>query len=469
MIRWLISAIITLSLGLTTTAQDFDKSDYEAFIEETMSASNIPGLAAIIFNENGTVYEKAFGIAGPDERAVTLDTPFQLGSVSKTFAALVIVQLSAEGKIDLDVPVMTYLPDFRARGSEWQDITLRHILSHRSGLSTFHGNLKQNDIYRGADALDVAVRDLRKAKLNAKPGERLEYSNANYMLAAAVIESVTGQSYETALDERIFTPLGMTNSYVQMPLRDTAKEATGYRQWFGMPIAYLFIPGRSMMAAGGVTSSASDLAIYINAVASKDPRIMPEAEFSDQLIASQGDSKERFGYGLGWMLWDEDGRNVVYHAGLNAGFSAQAGFLSSDKRGGVVLTNSSGSLQADVPGAVLRKGLGIDPGVSHPSMGQHMTIWGLLATVIILMLSFILSTVRFSAYAKRVKHVNLFRRAAPSLALFGLAYGLAVIIPGTQGVHLMGIKGFSPDIWLCLLLSVVIALIWGITRLVYPR
>lgn len=472
MIRWIILWIIILIIGSahSSQAQDFDASNYDVFIEETMVASNIPGLAVIIFDDDGMVYEKAFGIAGPDKRAVTLDTPFQLGSVSKSFAAVVMIQLAAEGQSDLDAPVITYLPEFRTLGSDsWKDITLRHILSHHSGLSTFDGNRIQENDYRGEDALDFVVKHLGTAKLTSTPGEQFEYSNANYMLAAAVIEAITGQSYETVLDERVFKPLGMTNSYIQMPLGESEKEATGYRQWFGKSFAYPHIPGRVWMAAGGATTSARDLVIYLKAVANKDPRIMPPAEFADELISPQGTSGGDFAYGLGWMLWEEDDHQLVYHSGLNGGFAAQAAFIPDEKSGGVVLTNQSGSLQADVPGAVLRKGLGLQPGISKPSTAQHFMVWGLLATVLILLGSYILSTIRFAKYAKSVGRVNRFRRVISSLLLFGLAIVLIQIVPKANGITLGGMRVFVPDIWLCLSLSAAIAVVWGVTRLIYPR
>lgn len=471
MFRWIAFWIVILIAGftLTATAKDFDASNFEAFTKDTMAASNVPGLAVVIFDDNGPIYEKAFGIAGQDKTPVTLDTPFQLGSVSKSFAALVLVQLASEGRVDLDAPIIDYLPNFRTGDKDsWKSITIRQALSHRSGFSTFNGNHLQGETYRGADALDIAIGTLQKTKLTLEPGAQLQYSNANYMLAAAVIEAVTSQPYETVMDERVFKPLAMQNSYVQMPLRESVKEATGFRQWFGIQRAHRFIPGRAMMGAGGVTSSARDLAVYMRAIAAQDRRILPE-EFADDIITPQGDEIDGKGYGLGWMLVEVDNKKIVYHAGLNAGFTAQAGFIRSDRRGGLVLVNSSGSLQADVPGVVLRKGLGIPTGPSRPSMGQHMTIWGLLATVIILFLSFILSTVRFAAYAKTVERVPMLRRGLPSLALFTLAYILAVIIPKSQGIDLSGIKGFNPDIWLCLFLSAMIAIIWGITRLIYPR
>lgn len=473
MIRWVSRLLIIVMVGLAASAhsQDFEPLSFETFVDETMSASNVPGLAVIIFDNDGTLYEKSFGIAGPDKTAVTLDTPFQLGSVSKSFAALVMVQLAAEGRLDLDAPIIDYLPDFRTRDEgASQHMTVRHVLSHRSGLATVDGNRIHDGTYRGADALMIAVNDLERATLNSIPGTDFEYSNANYMIAAAVIEAVTDQSYEAVMRDRVFMPLAMTNSYVQMPVGDSVKEAVGYRQWFGISKAHPNIAGRAYVAAGGVTASARDLVTYVKAVSNNDPRIVP-AEFADELSSRQGDNPyvdDRWGYGLGWMVNDIDGQTVVYHSGLNGGFAAQAAFIVGGGRGGVVLTNQSGILQADVPGAIIRKGLGFDPGPSRPTAGPQIMIWSMVATTLFLLGSFILSTVRFTAFAKRVERVNIFRRGLPSLALFVLAVVFTIIIPKVNAVTLSGIKVFFPDLWLCLTLSAVIAVIWGLTRLIYP-
>jgi len=474
MFRWVRIWLILILAGFTgsVAAQDIEAQDLEAFIDETMSASRTPGLAVIIFDRNGVVYENGFGIADSDKRPVTLDTPFQLGSVSKSFAALLMVQLAAEGRIDLDAPVTKYLPDFRTHGQlGWRDITVRHLLSHRSGFATLDGNRIQENDYRGADALALAVKRLEKAKLNAIPGVQYEYSNANYMIAAAIIEKVTGQPFETVMDDRIFKPLGMINSYVQIPNGKSAKEATGFRQWFGISIAFPNVAGRAYVAAGGVTASARDLAVYMRAVANRDPRIVP-ARFADQLISPMGDHKKNhdgFDYGLGWMLNKIDGKKVVFHSGLNGGYAAHAAYFPGDRSGGVVLINQSGALQADVPGAVLRKGLGVPTGPSKPSAGQHFLIWGMVSTVAALLIASILSTIRFSAYAKSVNRVNPVRRALPALALFALAYGLAFIVPNMNAITLGGIRVFYPDLWLTLSVSAAISVIWGVTRLIYPR
>jgi len=458
--------IVATCEGQTAHGQSFDVQGFDAFVEEAMEASNVPGLAVVVFDANGVVYEKPFGIADADDRSVTLDTPFQIGSVSKSFASLLLVQLVAEGKLDLDTPVVEVLPEFRTKNTDTSaTITVRHVMNHRSGFAMLDGNRVQEKQYRGPDALELGIRNFQNRSLKSVPGEQFEYSNANYMLVAALVEEVSGQTFESAMAERIFAPLGMTNSYVQYADADTVTEAVGFRQWFGMPKAHPNIAGRLMMGAGGVTASARDLATYVKAIANNDSRIVPAA-FADEIISPQGSTEEnKSQYGFGWMLWEDDGKKVVYHSGLNGGFAAHAAYYPDEKRGAVVVTNLSGSLQADVAGAVVRKGLGMDQDVPKPSMGQHLTIWGLLASALALIWGFIVTTRKLLVHAKAGEPTHGARGVLPSLALFGLAFFLAKIVPSMNGITLSGMKVFFPDLWLCISACAVIAAIWGVARL----
>lgn len=460
---------VVMTFGQTSAQTEaFNQAEFATFIEDVISASSTPGLAVIVFAEEASLYEGSFGIAGPDNCPVTLDTPFPIGSISKSFAALALLQLADEGQLDLDAAVVNYLPEFQTRDPKRsKEITVRQLLSHRSGFSTIDGNRIHDDENRNTDALDYALAHLSKTTLKYTPGEAFEYSNANYMIAAALVERMTERSYETVIDERIFKPLGMTNSYVHMPLRSTARPATGYRQWFGKPIAYSGPSSRIWVAAGGVTSSANDVMLYLRAVASKDPRVVPTSN-ADQLTASQvEDSNPQFDYALGWMLHKHEGRTIVFHSGLVSGFAAQAAFFADDKSGVVVLTNQSGALSADVPGVVVSQALGVPTGPTHPSKGQKFLVWGMALTTLIIAFSAIFSTHRFNSYTKSVEHVPVYRRVVPAVALFGLAFGVALIAPQANGMTLSGMRVFFPDIWLCLLLSALILFLWGLTRLFF--
>jgi len=328
-------------------ANELDDAKFTAFIKDVMEGSNTPGLSAIVFDATNILYERSFGIAGPDNRPVTSDTPFPIGSISKSFAALALLQLADEGKVNLDDPVVTYLPEFHTRNPQRSKyITVRQILSHRSGFSTLDGNRIHDNRDQRSDALDYTLALLSNANLKYDPGEAFEYSNANYMVAAALIERITESSYEAVIDSRIFQPLDMMESYVHKPLRDTAKPATGYRQWFGKPVAHSAPSSRIWVAAGGVTSSANDIVTYIRAVSNNDMRIFPEGA-AEQLTASQVDAPNpQFDYALGWMLHEHEGRQIIYHSGLVGGFAAQVAFYEDDKK---VLLSSQTNRVSSLP------------------------------------------------------------------------------------------------------------------------
>jgi len=158
--------------------------------------------------------------------------------------------------------------------------------------------------------------------MTGEAGTSFAYSNANYILLAALIEAIEDKPFEEVLEARIFTPLGMTNSYVQALSKPTASPAIGHRQWFGKTREFNFIPGRIMMGAGGVTASAEDLVKYLIAVANRDPAIIPP-DFADDLVSPYGEDTN--GYGFGWEIRDKDGAKLIFHGGLNPGLFFRQG------------------------------------------------------------------------------------------------------------------------------------------------
>jgi len=464
-VRWFILFTFFLALPVTptATAQAVEPAELDSFIDQVMRNSSVPGVAVVVFDADGITYERAYGRADNIGTPVTLDTPFQLGSVSKSFAALVIVQLHAEGKLDLDAPVTDYLQELEGdRKVEWPSITLRHILSHQSGLAMIDGNRRQASSDRSQNAMQQAVKRLAKVKPSSGPGERFEYSNANYMMIAAIIEKIEGRSYEQILSERIFEPLRMSQSYVQMPSASVNEEAAGFRQWYGWPIQHRFIPGRVMMAPGGVTASARDLATYVQAVSTRDTAIVPEA-FSEELLNSvTPKSATGSGYGYGWMLADIEGERAVFHSGLNSGFAAHAAFFPSRKTGAVVVSNLSGSQTADVPGVIVRKALGVPTGPESPTLTQRILLWGLTVGALVLLAGAINSLRQlFKSDKKPIKWLTV---TVPSVVLLGLSYGLLVLAPVSNGIPLGASRVFQPDIWLSLFAGGLAALVWSISR-----
>lgn len=439
--------------------------EVDAYVQKGMDQLSIPGAAIALFADGKVTHVNGFGRADRSGTPVTAQTPFQLGSVSKSFAALVILQLADEGRLSLDAPVSQYIPDFQTRDKAASDlITVRHLLNHRSGLSTIDGNRDQATTYRGADAMARAAQKLHRAKLIARPGEQFAYSNANYALAAHLIEAVDGRPFEEAVEARIFEKLGMKNSFVQVPKAGANLPATGHTQWLGWTVQRDFTAGRMMAGPGGITASAEDLAIYLAAVFDNDPRIVPAA-------LSEAFAKERRGgYEFGWEYGTFGDQKVIFHGGLNPGFRTQVAYDPITRQGAMILTNMSGSLEGNLASATTSYALGLPPEPWAPGGAEQLRLWGALAITLALLVGTALSFQRLTGSTlegrrRSLAHV-LLALVLPSLCLLGLSYVFVVVVPGLSGVTLPAVYMFYPDLGVMLFVSAAVAIVWAVVRLV---
>lgn len=218
--RALTIALVAACLAAPTAALPASASPepylatIDAYIENEMRDLHIPGLALGIVRGDQVVHLRGFGAADPAGRAVTAQTPFILASASKSFTALAIMQLVESGGIDLDAPVRRYLPAFRvADEAASARITVRHLLHHTSGLpeNSAYGPMLSND--SRDEALGDRVRALESVPLSHDVGTAYEYTDANYDALGLVVQTVSGQSYESYIAEHVFSPLGMRHSY----------------------------------------------------------------------------------------------------------------------------------------------------------------------------------------------------------------------------------------------------------------
>ena len=200
------------------------------FIAAEMPVSGAPGLACAIV-EDGRIHSEVRGemLVGSG-RMITPDTPFLLGSISKSFTAMAVVQLVEAGKVDLDTGISHYLDVFSGRPSG--AITIRQLLSHTSGYSTLQGNQTHADLTESNDGLLQHVKRIAEWPPAYEPGTRWEYSNANYQVLGALIEAVSGQEYAHYIESKILQPIGMAHSFVSDgQIHD--EMAIGHRPWFG--------------------------------------------------------------------------------------------------------------------------------------------------------------------------------------------------------------------------------------------
>jgi len=184
------------------------------YVSARLHDLRIPGAALGIVKDGEVVHLQTFGSASKDEGAVTVTTPFKIGSMSKSFTALAVMQLVEAGKIQLDAPVQQYLPEFRVADPEASKrITVRHLLNQVSGIPTSAG---MNYVFRtdtGEDALEREVARSKNVKLTHEPGTTFQYSNRNYTTLGLLIKVVSGQSYEDYVQAHVLQPLGMQQSF----------------------------------------------------------------------------------------------------------------------------------------------------------------------------------------------------------------------------------------------------------------
>jgi CubicO group peptidase (beta-lactamase class C family) len=347
--------------GVSATA--IQKAEYagrlDDFLLTQMNAYKIPGLAAAIVRNGEVEYLKGFGAANPAGDPVTPETPFLLASVSKSFTALGIMQLVEDGKIHLDDPVQKYLPWFAAKGEGGSEITVAHLVYQTSGFSEYHGsrmNLRPNN----PDELEAAVRDLDGTDLLFKPGEGWEYSNINYSVLGLLIQEVSGQRYESYIEQNIFAPLGMIHSHTSLESARADNAARGYTFYFGTPLALdANMPyTTAILPTGGLWSSASDMTRYLIAHLDEESAALISPEGMKQLHTPGVEIEPGYNYAMGWFhapnildpaflqtlntdLELTDDLQVLWHEGDGPGYKAVALMLPGREYGVILLMNTN--------------------------------------------------------------------------------------------------------------------------------
>src|SRR5918997_356730 len=416
----------------------------DAYIEKEMREVRIPGLALGIVHNDEVVHLRGFGEADPAGRAVTAQTPFILASASKSFTALAVIQLVESGKIDLDAPVRRYLPDFRVADElASAQIPVRHLLHHTSGLpedSSF-GAMLSHDIRD--EALSDRVRALADVRLSHGVGAEFEYTDPNYDVLGLVVQTVSGQSYESYIADRIFAPLGMEHSYTDEPDARRNGLATGHRSWFGYPRPFEAPYSRAAMPAPAVREGTRDIF-----------------------------------YGMGWESRSINGVPVVCHDGTNPNFYADMVLDLNNRWGVVILTNfdslnlNGGRLQ-NLSSGVISLLHGKEPpqvaSPHHPLLAPAMLL-AAVGTVVMLV-----GIVRTVLLLRRWRIRPESRPRGPwALALrvglpfvTNVGWGLALLLVFPKLTYpLQPTMLLVPDLGYLILASGLTAQIWGIWRTV---
>lgn len=329
-----------------SSLQEIDARALDAYVRAGMDAIRVPGLALGVVRGDRVIYLKGYGIAGSDGRPVTVRTPFILGSTSKSFTALAVMQLVEAGRVNLDAPVTTYLPWFRTRNSaESSQITVRHLLNQTSGLRTYEGRQGFCDTDQSQMALENGVRSLFTARLRQPAGQRYEYANENYNILGLIVQAVSGTSYEDYVRSAIFAPLQMNHSAAALSDTAAADLASGHRHWLGWPVAFDAPYPRRMTPAGLLISSAEDMTHYVSAQLNGgtfSQRQLLSPSGIGALHTSGAAVAPGMSYGMGWVIRRDSASTTIWHDGDVSNFHSHLRLLPDQHLGIVVLMNVGG-------------------------------------------------------------------------------------------------------------------------------
>jgi CubicO group peptidase (beta-lactamase class C family) len=332
---------VTGTIGKAANAATPDFAAIDTYAQHELDEMKIPGAAIGIVHGDKVVHVRAFGEATDNGRPVNPTTPFKIGSNSKSFTALAVMQLVDQGKIKLDDPVRIYLPWFRVADHKAStQITVRELLNQNSGLPTIAGLTYMYDRDDSNGALENVVRQAKDVTLASSPGRTYHYSNLNYTILGLVVQTVSGQSYERYVQDHIFKPLDMTHSYAYLPDAEAAGLATGHQFWFDRPQpGGGMVYNRASTPAGLLTASVTDMTHYLTAHLN-DGRYRNAQLVSPKAVATlhHGVAKlsKHASYAMGWISGELDDIPVLGHNGETGDFHSTM-VLQPDRRWGVVV------------------------------------------------------------------------------------------------------------------------------------
>ncbi|MBH5320330.1 cyclic peptide export ABC transporter [Paenibacillus sp. GSMTC-2017] len=324
-----------------STVGSAEITDIDAYIEDMKDKSEIPGMSVVIVKGGETVYQKGFGYADAKSNVpVGPETLFELGSTSKAYTALAVIQLEERGLLNLDDPVTKYLPWFKTTyEGQPADIQLKHFLYQTSGLP-FHSI---GDIPVAEDdlALETTVRTQIGQKLDHRPGEKYLYATINYDVLGLIIQGVSGMSYEEYVQSNVLDPLNLKQTYMFREDAAQGEMAVGYKLSMLNPAVYDAPMYRGNTPAGYIISNSTDVAKWLKIQLNADPEAeafskwITKSHEPNRAVAPASDGSS---YAAGWSVYQE-GTGMLAHAGANPNFSTYFAIRPTDGFGVAVLAN----------------------------------------------------------------------------------------------------------------------------------
>lgn len=350
--------VLWLEIVAPSFAQDTDANyapvipAVHEFVKHEFFDKGIPGLSIALVDNQEIIWASGYGWADPKKNMpANHQTIYRVGSVSKLFTDIAVMQLVEKGEIDLDAPIAKHLPPFRPQNPFNKPITLRQLMSHRAGL------VRESPIGNYFDStepsLEQTVMSLNQSELVYEPGARTKYSNAGIATVGYVLERLKGEKYEPYIQKAVLDRIGMGHSSYERSPAIAAKvaKATMWRYDGKMFDAPTFQLGTG--PAGNLFSTVEDLSKFLsmlfNGGIGEKGRVLLPTTIAQMWVPQFGPASQRTGYGLGFAISDLDGFLRVGHGGAVYGFSTELAALPEEKIGVVVAASM------DVVNNVLRR------------------------------------------------------------------------------------------------------------------
>ena len=351
---------IRLAALSTDARQDVDYAAIDRRLQRLSEQRSVVGLAVGIVENGRITFLKGYGeTAAGSGDPVTPETVFRWASVSKGVAGTMVAKLAEQGKVNLHGPVASYVPTLKLPAAAEYRATVGDMLSHRLGL---YRNAYDNKLEEGQDTKQLR-RTLSQLNLICPPGTCWSYQNVAYDGASELVENITKQSYERAVKQMLFNPIGMTGATISMngltSSESWARPHDAGRRPLELNDNYYRVP-----AAGGVNSNIKDMALWMIAQMGEMPGVVSPQVLETvhaPLVKTPGERRrlrkflERLGeadYGYGWRSYDYAGHRIVGHRGGVAGYRSLILFDPKKKSGVVALwnsnTNQPGGLEFEV-------------------------------------------------------------------------------------------------------------------------
>jgi CubicO group peptidase (beta-lactamase class C family)/D-alanyl-D-alanine dipeptidase len=308
-------------------------------IEHEMTDKQLPAISIALVDDQRTVWARGFGEARPGGTPATARTMHRVGSVSKLFTDIGIMQHVERGEIDLDAPVTIYLPDFRPNNTSGTPMTLRQLMSHRSGLQREPavGNYFED----GEPTLAATVASLNGRDLVYPPETRTKYSNAGIAVVGHVLEVLNGEPFAPLLHRKVLVPMGIGSASFEPTPEVQARLATAFMwSWDGRrTVAPGFQLG--MAPAGSMYASVEDLARFMSVLfaAGRGPggQVLRPETLEAMWTPQYAPEGQRTGFGIGFAIDELEGHRRIGHGGAIYGFATDLAALPEEKLGAAVV------------------------------------------------------------------------------------------------------------------------------------